>query len=104
MRRHRGRALRRRYGRAATAFKTWDGKPLETFDSMADVLVYAAAGGQLYYKAPMNVSPQRIEYKAKARSIRVFPPGSTGRGRMRTSDPFTADKGHLDRFLRPVGG
>jgi hypothetical protein len=96
--------LRRRYGHGQSHHMTWDKHALETFDSWADVLTYAKGGGHLYYKAPMDIMPHQIRYVTKARTIRVFPPGSSGRGRMRTSDPFTADKGHLDRMFRPGSG
>lgn len=75
------------------------------FATWADVLAYAKTGGALYYHAPLNVSPIRVRYEARARTIRIFPPGCTGRGKARTSDPFNADKGHLDRFYtRTVQG
>ncbi len=54
------------------------------FNSWSEVLEYARSGAPLYYHAPLNVRPVRL--------------GGVIR---RTSDPFTADKGHLDRFLRP---
>lgn len=79
------------------------------FESWADVLEYAKTGEPLYYSAPMDRFPARLmpggnapfTYKAQARTIKIWPAGSTGRGRNRTSDPFTADAGHLDRFSRP---
>lgn len=100
---------------------------LDGFTSWSDVLAYARTGGPLYYQAPMDYRPTRLspchpgydtrgkyhdagrgcgpyQYFVKARTIRVWPPGSVGRGRGRTSDPFTADAGHLDRFSRPVNG
>jgi|HubBroStandDraft_2_1064218.scaffolds.fasta_scaffold123738_3 hypothetical protein len=64
------------------------------------VLAYAATGAPLYYWAPLDVDPVWIRYEGRARTVRVFPPGCTGRGRRRTSDPFSADAGHLDRFFR----
>jgi len=97
------RALRRRYGRAAVSEK------LGGFATWADVLAAAKAGEPLYYKAPLDVRaiafhPGRGEYRyeARARTIRMWPPGSVGRGRWRTSDPFTANAGHLDRFFKWV--
>jgi hypothetical protein len=72
------------------------------FNSWAEVLAYAAKGGPLFYHAPLDTKPVPIRYEARARTIRIFPPGSSGRGRMRTADPFTADSGHLDRFRRPA--
>jgi hypothetical protein len=101
---HRRSTLRRRYGRAdAGGFASW-----------ADVLAYAATGGPLLYKAPMDArpiglraqdaGPRRVyTYELKARTIRIWPWGSLGRGHLRTSDPFNATAGHLDRFSKPVG-
>lgn len=82
------------------------------FSSWPDVLAYARTGGDLYYQAPLNYRPVRLRpgknqtltYEVRARSIRIWPPGSIGRGRSRTADPFTADAGHLDRFSRPSEG
>jgi hypothetical protein len=88
---------------------------MEPFKTWADVLAAARTGETLLYKAPMNVRPTTLRrlvegdkwstnvYEPKARSIRVIPYGARGRGRMRTADPFTADAGHLDRFLRAEG-
>lgn len=85
---------------------------LVSFSSWPDVLAYARTGGDLYYQAPLNYRPVRLRpgknqtltYEVRARSIRIWPPGSIGRGRSRTADPFTADAGHLDRFSRPSDG
>jgi hypothetical protein len=70
----------------------------------------AKDGATLAYKAPMDVVAHRLGprtragqekvYEPRVRTIRIWPLGSTGRGRSRTSDPFTADAGHLDRFFR----
>jgi hypothetical protein len=86
---------------------------LVPFTSWADVLAYAQTGEPIYYKAPMDRYPARLTpsnpkarspftYQAQTRTIKVWPSGSVGRGRNRTADPFSADAGHLDRFLRPV--
>lgn len=79
------------------------------FESWPDVLAYARTGGPLYYQAPLDRYATQLYagksppgYEAKARTIRIYPPGSTGRGRNRTSDPFNADSGHLDRFSHPT--
>lgn len=80
------------------------GHAFEAFNSWKEVLAAAHAGEPLYYHAPLDAHPVRVEVEARARSLRVFPPGSRGRGKARTSDPFTADKGHLSRFRRMVGG
>lgn len=78
-------------------------------------MAYARSGGPLYYQAPMDVRATRFipseqdprgpvpyTYKVQARTIKMWPPGSVGRGRQRQSDPFTADAGHLDRFSHPI--
>jgi hypothetical protein len=98
--------LKRRYGRSAVSEK------LGGFASWADVLTAAKAGKELYYQAPLDHRPTRITprtysgqenaYEARARSIRIWPPGSTGRGRWRTADPFTADAEHFNRFSKWV--
>ena len=82
------------------------------FDSWAAVLAWARAGRPLFYQAPLDVWPTRLWYGTprgtdayyfvRKRTIRVWPHGSVGRGKKRTADPFTADRGHLSRFLRPV--
>lgn len=88
---------------AATSFAAWK-----------DVLAWCKAGKDVYYQAPMSPEPVKLRaastsgpapytYELRARSLRIFPPGSIGRGRMRTADPFTADAGHLDRFRNKPG-
>jgi hypothetical protein len=85
---------------------------LEPFRSWADVIAYARTGAPLYYSAPLDRRPVRLNpgrnmpysYEVRARTIRVWPPGSVGRGRFRTSDPFTADREHLSRFFKPIEG
>ena len=80
------------------------------FESWADVLTYARTGQPLYYQAPLNYQAARLYlggkrpfgYEVRARTIRIWPPGAFGRGHQRTSDPFTADVKHLDRFSRPL--
>jgi proteasome lid subunit RPN8/RPN11 len=77
----------------------------QTFSSWPEVLKYANSGAPLYYWAPMDHRPIRVhDFEVRARSIRIWPSGSRGRGRGRTSDPFTADSGHMDRFRRPASG
>jgi hypothetical protein len=86
---------------------------LERFATWADVLAHAHAGRPLFYQAPLDARPTRFDvrrgaehatcrYVARARTLRMTPPGAIGRGRMRTADPFTADAGHLDRFTRAI--
>lgn len=72
------------------------------FGTWQEVLAYARTGAPLYYQAPLDYRPVRVQYKVGARTIRITPPGARGRGRLRTSDPFTADSAHLDRFRRPA--
>lgn len=81
----------------AIAFKSWP-----------EVLASAKRGEALFYQAPLdrfpvtltpaNGSPGPYRYEARARTIRIYPPGCFGRGKLRTSDPFSADAGHLSRF------
>lgn len=81
------------------------------FSSWREVLDYAGTGAPLYYKAPMDHRATRLRpvdgtpfppcYEVRARTIKIWPYGSVGRGRNRTADPFTADSGHLGRFSRP---
>jgi len=80
------------------------------FQSWADVLTYARTGQPLYYQAPMDHQATRLRpgaktifgFEVRAKTIRIWPSGSLGRGRQRTSDPFNADKGHLSRFSHPL--
>lgn len=82
------------------------------FESWPEVLAYAKTGGPLYYQAPMDHHAQKFTprsekpypytYEVRARTIKMWPWGSFGRGHSRTSDPFTADSGHLERFSRPA--
>src|SRR5574342_879105 len=85
------------------------------FEKWADVLEAARRGKPLYYKAPLDPRPIRLTpsegdktrvpytYEVKSRTIKIWPPGSVGRGSQRYSDPFTADSGHLDRFSHESG-
>jgi hypothetical protein len=76
----------------------------EPFARWIDVLAHARNGGALYYHAPLDCSPVRLtDFQVKARTIRIWPLGSRGRGKGRTADPFTADAGHLDRFYARKG-
>ena len=85
-------ALQQRYGTAERF-------TLRHFHTWKEVLAYARTGAPLYYQAPMNYQPSRLtKFQVKAKTIRIWPPGSEGRGRNRTADPFTADAHHLDRF------
>ena len=86
---------------------------LVPFDTWVDALRWAAAEKPIFYQAPMDHRATRLwpkhthpvtaaSYEVRPRTIRIWPVGSTGRGRARTADPFTADAGHLDRFRRPA--
>ena len=83
-------------------------KTLVRFADWPAVLAYAATGATLYYQAPMDVRPTCLTaagpgrqlpwtYKVTARpkAIKIKPHRDCG-------DPFTADHGHLARFLRPA--
>ena len=83
------------------------------FSSWPEVLAAARRGDVLYYWAPLDRQPvgfrpqpfrfgPTLSYLVRPRSIRMWPLGSVGRGVGRTSDPFTANAGHLDRFYRKV--
>ena len=77
------------------------------FSSWDEVLRAAKNGETLHYRAPLDpralaLTPGKgpYHYTVKAKTIRIWPPGSSGRGKFRTADPFTADRGHLARFER----
>lgn len=84
----------------------------QSFDTWVDVMSWARRNLPLYYQAPMNIYPVRLwreaptrahaTYIVRARTLRITSSDAVGRGRLRTADPFTADKDHLDRFLRPM--
>ena len=59
-----------------------------------DVLIAARDHDQLYYKAPLDWHPQavRVVRVYKNKKIRLDPETVD-------ADPFTADRGHLDRFV-----
>ena len=73
-------------------FETWD-----------QVLEYVTKGKcsldscGIYYQAPMDYRPVLVLAKRRGngRKVRIIPPGLL-------ADPFWADAGHLDRFLRAV--
>lgn len=58
-------------------------------------MMAARMGLPLWYQAPMDARPTRlggsVQYKIRKTTIRIIPP-------KHDADPFTADKGHLDRF------
>lgn len=78
-------------------FKTWQ-----------EVMDYAKSGKDLFYKAPLDRydirlvnsnDPERYTGHCRMivnkRTIRIIPPSGY-------ADPFTADRGHLDRISRPI--
>lgn len=65
----------------------------EGFDTWADVLAHVSAEGSVYYHPPMNYAPVVVRAQVRAKKVRVTPYD-------READPFTADEGHLSRFLR----
>ena len=81
-----------------------------TYRSWHEVMQDARAGETLFYHAPLDRFPVRLTkgsggpytYEVMARGVRIYPPGSSGRGKQRTSDPFTANAEHLERFRRPT--
>jgi hypothetical protein len=82
------------------------------FATWKEVLEYARTGAPLHYQAPLDyvsarlypclARPFPLAYKVRPRTIRIWPCGSIGRGKQRTSDPFTANADHLPRFFRPM--
>lgn len=100
-------------GRVRSSSPADESAPFQPFDSWQDVLIHAQGDRGLWYKAPMNHAPVRLwheaptrahtTYSLKARTIRITPADAVGRGKARTADPFTADKGHLVRFFWKVG-
>jgi hypothetical protein len=80
------------------------------FATWKSVLAYLQKGCPVWYQAPLDARASRLTrgkkpfgYEPRARTVRVYPPGCFGRGKARTSDPFTADAGHLDRFRGESG-
>lgn len=64
------------------------------FESWDEVLAFVDRFGALYYHAPLDARPVRVEVsrRGRGRKVRVRPP-------TRDVDPFWADEGHLDRFF-----
>ncbi len=83
-------------------------RELKGFDCWASVMRAARNGERLYYQAPLDARPTELVpgksstccYHVRPRTIRIWPPGSVGRGRQRTADPFSATSHHLSRFSR----
>lgn len=68
----------------------------KTFDDWREVIDYIRKGGHVWYHAPLDLRPVRVEVKASRGRVRVYPGPQ--------ADPFYADAGHLDRFRRPWPG
>ena len=76
---------------------------LRPFATWAEVLTHVAGGQPIWYQAPLEYAPVRVQampYRRqrgvrlqKPTKVRVYPPSSD-------CDPFWADAGHLDRFRR----
>jgi len=74
---------------------------LRGFSSMSEVVSFLKShAGPLYYAAPLDYWPHRIDggYCRPFGRERVFVRADALTGG--ECDPFTADAGHLDRFLR----
>lgn len=70
---------------------------LDTFATWDDVLAHVRAGGEVLYWSPMDVAPVPVvtaDALDGSDTLAVFPLS-------RDANPFRADAGHLDRFLRP---
>lgn len=74
---------------------------LRPFHAWAELMDYALTGNPVYYKAPMDLRAHPVRVAPLKRVIRVYPYGFHRRGH-RPFDPFSADRGHLDRFYRPI--
>ncbi len=64
------------------------------YDDWAAVLSAARKHEYLYYRAPLDHRPHAVRVKRvyKNKKIRLDPETAG-------TDPFTADRGHLDRFV-----
>lgn len=64
------------------------------YDRWSDVLHAAGRHEYLYYRAPLDYRPHavRVVRVYKNRKIRLDPETAD-------VDPFTVDRGHLDRFM-----
>ena len=66
----------------------------DTFESWAQLIDHIRAGYQLWYHAPLDYRPQLVTAVVRRDGkLRVAPVYSN-------ADSFTADTGHLSRFLR----
>ena len=66
------------------------------FDSWAEVLNWCGTGAPIFYHAPMDYRPARVQVHVyKNHKVRVYPPTND-------ADAFTADAGHLSRFRREL--
>lgn len=84
----------------------------ERFESWSDVVSYAKQHGHVYYQAPLDATPVRVEAtlpKRKPRNSTV--PGDGWKGVIKLTphaaleaDPFWVFSDHLARMRRPVSG
>ncbi len=69
-------------------------KSLVGFNSWSDVIAAAMRGEQMWCTAALDIHPTQVVVRVfKNGKIRVVPLSNQGY-------PFTADAGHLNRFLR----
>lgn len=70
---------------------------LKEFELWTELVDYIREGGHVWYHAPLDVYPVKVEATARRGRVRVVPP-------TRDADPFYADAGHLSRFRYPWPG
>lgn len=70
-----------------------------TFETWAEVLAHVSADRPIWYQAPLDWRPVRVECHLLrgGQRVRVVPPSAD-------VDPFTADAGHLQRFKYQTAG
>lgn len=68
---------------------------MEMIPTWADVLAHVASApnGVVHYWPPMDHQPRAVRAEVKGQKVRIRPFG-------KEVSPFTADKDHLDRFVR----
>ena len=84
----------------------------ERFESWSEVVAYAKQHGHLYYQAPLDASPVRLDAKLPKRKPRnSMVPGDGWKECIRLipyaaleADPFVVFSDHLGRMRRPVYG
>lgn len=68
------------------------------FDFWSDVLDHVRAGRPIYYAAPLDRTPHRVQALVngpRSRTVRIAPIGHAD-----AFDAFSADHAHLERFYR----